>query len=333
LLETEEPEIIFPSLHEIYHSSRQTLERLLRKLRRQGQIGRGGHRRASVNNSRVGRSIRPVLYKPGRNTLAPTLTLLSALQRGRVPAGPGRIGIDQDDLMGWDKAERESMTLILLVDTSRSSYYYIEVFRQILGSLSQHFQRKRDRMGLIVLQGRQAVILNHPTHNFRVVSRSMAKLRIHGESPLADGLQKALAMARIERYRNPGSLSLVVLLSDCFPEPLLRLSDDLFEEPAYRNALSAAYLYKREKVNLLVINPSCAAVCDSKVGAGETLSERIASRAGGRLIKIHPTTERPRISSKEMATVMNGIESAFHGARSGAESRSLTAGALWIASE
>lgn len=311
---------LFPQLTEIYRTTRNAFERFLRKLRGRGAARARERRREGIVNMRVGRNARSVRYAPGRNLLAPIPTLVNALRNGRHRVGAHRVRIGRSDLRGWDKVERESLTLVLLVDTSRSSHYYIEVFRQILRSLTGHFNRKRDRMGLVVLQGRQARVLNHPTHNFRVVTNSMGKLLIHGETPLADGLQKALAMVRIERFRNPGSLSLVVLLSDCCPEPVETPFEDIFASRAYRDALAAARRYRREGVSLLVINPACAppdATPAVKNAPGERLSEMIVSAAGARLIKIHRRGEGAHFSNRQVDLVLDGIEAAFQKSRGG----------------
>jgi Mg-chelatase subunit ChlD len=154
-----------------------------------------------------------------------------------------------------------------------------------------------------------------------VVTNSMAKLKIHGESPVGDGLLKALAMARTERSRNPGSRSLVVLLSDCCPEPLTRRFEDIFDEPAYKEAVRAAQLYRRGRTNLLVINPVATAMRGATgeyLSPGVKLSEKIARGAGGRLMKIEHRSETSRISSREIAACLDGIEQAFQGGRASA---------------
>lgn len=266
-----------------------------------------------VRNARLGRDVRPVPYRPGANVLAPRLTVMNAA-RGRRLALPLRLR--RSDLMGWDKQERRSLTMILLADTSRSVHQYIEVFRQILQSMAGYFSQRRDRIGLITLQGRQARILNHPTHNYRVVTNRLGKLQIHGESPIADGLLKALEVAQLERFRNPSSRSLVVLISDCCPEPLTHRHDDLFDEPAYRDAIRHAGFFKKGRVQLLVINPACTPAHGPRAGRpgpGERLSERLASAAGGRLLKIPYRSSEQRVSAHELDRILEGMESLVTG--------------------
>ena len=177
--------------------------------------------------------------------------------------------------------------------------------------MTGYFNRHNDRVGLIALQGEQARIYCHPTHNFRVVSRGLGKLHFHGLTPLADGLFKSLSMARLERAKSPGSKSIVVLLSDCYPEPLTPGYEDKFDDPAYRNCISNARAYKREKVMLLLINPTFSSA-EARF-PGERLSIKIAEAAGGKLIKLFrpKDTRYSPPSRKELNIILQGIEESF----------------------
>lgn len=275
---------------------------------------RGSKKRKSVISDRSGRNIKIVRFKPGENTLAPLQTVVNSLGNGKYSLDKKSFSIGPADFVGWDKLERQSMTLVLLVDVSRSTFPFIRIFAEILDSLTGYFKLHQDRIGLISLQGMQARILNHPTHNYRVVIKSLMGLKVQGESPLADGLQKALAMVRLERFRKPGSASLVILLSDGYPEPLNAHCPDIFDEPAYRDTIRAASLYRRQAVSLLMINPSFQHEDQSQYLPGEKLSAIITRESRGRLIKLFRT---PGLASddryypptrNEIRQILNGIE-------------------------
>jgi Mg-chelatase subunit ChlD len=261
-----------------------------------------------VVSQTTGRYTRIVKYRKGESRLAILHTLLKAASNGHYNLNTKRFAIIDEDMMGWTRREYESLTLILLVDVSKSTWAFIKVFKEILRSLTDYFHKHNDRVGLISLQGLQAKIYSHPTHNFRVVARGLSLLKFHGETPIADGLQSALNMARLEKGKNPGSRSIVILLSDCFPEPLVRGSSDVMDDPAYRNCLTAASRYKKEKVMLLVINP--AFIGEEAELPGELLSQKIADASGGRLIKLHREKERrhAKLSPKEVEIIIKGIE-------------------------
>jgi Mg-chelatase subunit ChlD len=182
------------------------------------------------------------------NRLAALYTILNAVSNGHYELNERRLRIESNDLVGWQRLEYESLVLVLLVDVSKSTWPFIKVFKEVLASLTDYFSRHNDRIGLISLQGLQARTYSHPTHNFRVVARGLTRLQFHGETPLADGLTKSLSMARIEKSKNPGSRSLVILLSDCYPEPITCQFENKLDEPAYRNSINAAAPYRKAKV-------------------------------------------------------------------------------------
>jgi Mg-chelatase subunit ChlD len=241
-------------------------------------------------------------------------TLVQALYNGRYSPEKKIFNISSSDFVGWEKLERQSMTLVLLIDVSRSTFPFIRIFAEILDSLTGYFKLHQDRIGLISLQGMQAKILNHPTHNYRVVTKGLMSLKVQGESPLADGLLKAMAMVRLEKFRKPGSQNLVILLSDGYPEPLTGHCPDVFDETAYRETIRAASLYRKHGLSLLMINPSFRNTDEEKFLPGEKLSTVIAHQSRGRLIKLF-RDQSPMSDDRyypptrgEIRQILNGIE-------------------------
>ncbi|MGC9367763.1 MAG: vWA domain-containing protein [bacterium] len=219
--------------------------------------------------------------------------------------------------------EYESLTLILLVDTSNSVLLFAKSFSVIISSLTSFFHHHKDRIGMIVLQGNQAQIVNHPTHNIRVIIRGLKSLKIKGATPLADGIFKALSTAKISNKKNPGSKSLVVLISDCYPEPLSGNFSDLFEEPAYQNTLLAAGMYKKDKIPLLLINPNFYHENQENYFPGEKLSKKITDLSGGKLIKLfkyketstshtYLAKENVNLTKQDISEIINGIQNYFN---------------------
>ena len=231
----------------------------------------------------TGRNIRFVKYKKDENIIAPIGTIKNIILKSGIKKRDGRLVIHSSDFLGWRRQGFECITLILLVDVSSSTFPYIEVFSKMLQSLISYFNKNKDRIGLISLQRNQARILNHPTHNFRVILRSLGKLEIYGQTPLADGLLKALAMAKLERHKNEGSKSIVILLSDCYPEPITGKYENILDEPAYVETMNAASLYKKKKVKLLLIKPTGPTKKDLP---GEKLAKIIKERSGGKVLNL-----------------------------------------------
>jgi magnesium chelatase subunit D len=74
--------------------------------------------------------------------------------------------------------------------------------------------RKRDEVGLVAFRGRGAELLLPPTRSVELAAARLATLPTGGRTPLAEGL--ALASTTLERHqqRNPGTLPLLVLITD-----------------------------------------------------------------------------------------------------------------------
>lgn len=312
--------ILVPFTPAFVRATGSLLRGLIRRIRHGTRAARRGRRRRVIANPSTGRNIKLVPYRPAENLFAPLPTVLAALRRSRLRPGV-RLRIGREDLRGWGKVERESLTLILLIDVSRSTVQYVGIFAELLRSLAGHFQRNRDRMGLVSIQGRQAVVLHHPTHNYRIVTRHLARLSFRGETPLGDGLMKALMVGRLERFKNPGSQSLVMLLSDCCPEPILPGEIDPFDQPAYRDARTAAAHYARDRVQLMVLQvaPPPAPLRGQRPGLtpGDRLAAAIVQASRGRLLRL-PHREDGRLSRKQIDGVVLAIESMFDGGARGA---------------
>lgn len=316
----QEPAPLFESRRDLTGRFKAGLSRFLRKFAvKKSRSFRGGTKRKSVLSERAGRDIRVVPYRAGEHSLAPLPTLLRAAAGGGYDLRTRRFAVHGADLAGWEKLQRQSLALVLVVDVSHSTHPFVRSMAEIIDSLTGYFRTHHDRVGLIALAGPQARIINHPTQNYRVVTKGLLALKVHGQTPLADGLQKALAMIRLEKFRKPGAASLVILLSDCYPEPLTHAHPDIFDEPAYRESLRAARLYRSGRVSLLVVNPTFRHREGEQLYPGERLSAAIAEEAGGRLIKLFPSESTIRFdgegyappSAREIGQIISGIEDAL----------------------
>lgn len=289
---------------------RKLFSRFMRNIRKKKLQNRRSNRRNNIENLRLGRNVRTSQYRDYRDQLAVYPTIMRTVtEKGSIHLP---LRINRHQFMAWRKTEQESMTLIFVIDLSNSTYPYIPIFSKILDSTLGYFSRNKDRVGLITLQGRQACIHNHPTHNFRIVMKNLKALSVQGESPVADGMNKALQMASIEKHKNPDSNPLVIMLSDCFPEPITCKYDDIFDEPAYKNTLSAASLFKKNKVSLLLITPYDRAV--SEKNPGYKLSHMITENSGGKIIELRTSVDAMYVGNDKTAkTDFNDIDKILRG--------------------
>jgi magnesium chelatase subunit D len=203
------------------------------------------------------------------------------VSRGKSKGKP-KIKLNPSDLRIWIRQGRSSVTLVLIADASFSTHNFLPAVSKALGIVYRDAYRNRDRLGIIAFQKRSAQIMNHPTNNLRVALGNLARLVPSGYTPLADGLRKALQVFKQEKRRSPDFIPFAILVSDCFPEPLTHKYTDLFEEPAYLEVLKVSKNFRREKIPIVVINPSQGKDREGKFKSGTRLGMKIAGISRGR---------------------------------------------------
>ncbi|MBF0315579.1 MAG: VWA domain-containing protein [Oligoflexia bacterium] len=194
---------------------------------------------------------------------------------------------DREYFISFKKQAPASLTFIIAVDVSKSVQATIPLFSKIIKNILTSFKDRNDRIGLIAIQDNQSKILNHPTHNYRTVFKNLNKLSISGSSPLADGLKKAYLMYQIEKRKRPRSQAAVVLISDCFPEPITHKHEEIHEEPAYKDAVRMGYSYKQKRIPLLIIRPRYIIEgTEQLLLPGDRLGEKLRKVSGGTMITL-----------------------------------------------
>jgi magnesium chelatase subunit D len=187
----------------------------------------------------------------------------------------------KDDLVMWQLRAKISMTLAFIIDASASTRYFLRVIAHMLALLYRDAYRKKDKIGLVIFKENKAQVLIHPTRNYQLVLGSLVRIAPSGWTPLASGLEKALAILKEELRREREMIPCAVLVSDCFPEPLTHKYKDIFEEPAYQDVLRVANIYRREKIPIVVINPYHN-LEDEKLNHGTKLALSVARISNGK---------------------------------------------------
>ena len=81
-------------------------------------------------------------------------------------------------------------------------------------------------------------------------------------------------------------LTIILLISDCFPEPLQGGYEDLLDEPCYLQAFNAAETISESKINLMIINP--AASVGINKNWGQRLADKIEKETETKYLEVHP---------------------------------------------
>jgi magnesium chelatase subunit D len=143
------------------------------------------------------------------------------------------------------------VTIIMVLDISGSMIPFLDVVAKALGLLNREAYRMRDRLALIAFKEGSAYVLNSPTTNVNVVAGNITKLKASGNTPLADGMMKALEVVTAEKRRNKDIIPLIVVISDFVPNMPLKAPD---HTDPIADTLYVAGLLRKSRIPIIVIN-------------------------------------------------------------------------------
>jgi magnesium chelatase subunit D len=185
-----------------------------------GEAARGAGRIGALSASPC--SGRPAGARAGeprggaRLNLIETLRAAAPWQRLRAaaaPSGPQRVFVRASDLRVARLQQRAATATLFVIDASGSSALHrLAEAKGAINLLLAECYVRRDQVGVIAFRGRGAEVLLPPTRSLVRAKRSLAALPGGGGTPLAAGLQAALAMAA--QVRRAGAVPIVVLLTD-----------------------------------------------------------------------------------------------------------------------
>ena len=174
--------------------------------------------RRSTSLGPTGRYLRDQPMGEAGGPVAVVPTAVAAASRRATEAspgpGPGKTAL-ASDLREAVREQRTGNLVIIAVDTSGSMGAQRRIAAAkgaVLGLLADAYQR-RDRVALIAFRGEGAEVVLRPTASVEVAKARLAELPTGGATPLAAGLEAALALATgagADGGRNP----LLVLITD-----------------------------------------------------------------------------------------------------------------------
>jgi len=182
--------------------------------------GQAGEVRASTDGGRPA-GARAGFPRPGeRLNVVETLRAAAPWQplrrRERGPPRPGqprRLEIRKEDFRITRFQQRTETSVIFSVDASGSAA--LQRLAEAKGAVEQVLGDcyvRRDHVALIAFRGKAASLLLPPTRSLARVRRSLADLAGGGTTPLASGIDAALALALEARKR--GQTPVLVLMTD-----------------------------------------------------------------------------------------------------------------------
>ncbi len=226
------------------------------------------------------RSLVPRDRHPRDWALDATLRAAAPHQRARRAARPGAspaLLLEPRDLRQKVRETRLNNLILFVVDASGSmaARDRMAAAKGAVLALLLDAYRKRDLVGLIAFRGRGADLLLPPTSSVDLAETRLRELPTGGRTPLAHGLD--LARQTVERHRrsHPGTLPLLVLVSDCRANvPLVASQRDCLAEV---QALGAEL--QRQQIAAVVI--------DSEAGPLQLgLAVETAAALGARYLRL-----------------------------------------------
>jgi magnesium chelatase subunit D len=200
----------------------------------------------------------------------PATIRAAALQQGlREKPRDTALQILPRDIREKSRLYKAPMTIVLVIDLSKSMVYNIEQVKEAVLKLHQDAYRYRDKVGIVALKGMNALVVQHPITNLRVVANKLLKLHVSGFTPLAAGMLKAIEVLKEERHRDRSTIPVMVLVTDGNANvPLLkslqtgevRTFDPLdaaffkYEDMAVDDVISVSQVAKKQGIHTVVVN-------------------------------------------------------------------------------
>ncbi|GAH50786.1 unnamed protein product, partial [marine sediment metagenome] len=71
-----------------------------------------------------------------------------------------------------------------------------------------------DKIALIIFRGKEAVVLQKPTVNFKTAVNKLKKIEGKSYTPMAAGLKKVSELIRVEKLKDRNIIPIVFICSD-----------------------------------------------------------------------------------------------------------------------
>lgn len=232
--------------------------------------------------------------KPRDIHLPATIRAAAKKQKNRERSFKTALSICLEDVREKLRLYKAPMTIVFVIDLSKSMLFNIEEVKEAILKLHRDAYRYRDRVGIVVLKGTGAIVVQHPITNLRVVANKLLGLGVSGFTPLAAGMLKARQVLKEAKRRDRSTIPVMVIVTDGNANvPLtrsleadeIRTFDPLdlaffkYEDLAVEDVVSVSKMIKREGIFTVVVNTN--PVIAGWETSGFLITESIASITNG----------------------------------------------------
>lgn len=213
-------------------------------------------------------------------------TVKAAILDGSFERHPFHIRIKNRHFRYPVYQQKQNFNIMLVLDISNSVKWILKFMERIISLLTAQASVSKDKLGLIIFNDDRAQIMHYPTINVRHVIGTINTLAPTGTTPLAEGLKLAMQTLEHSKFQVTGMSNAIVLLSDCFPEPITGEHKDLIDEPVCQQILHTCDKISEHKIKLLILNPSLNNMSNYNQQIGYRLGEKAAERANGTFLNL-----------------------------------------------
>jgi len=210
-----------------------------------------GSRTRTRSENQTGRYVRATPTPPAVPDLALDATLRAAAPYQALRDRSNlALAITDPDLRHKVRERKIGRQVLLVVDASGSmgAKDRMREIKAAILSLLLDAYRRRERVGLVVFRGDQAVNALPFTHSIEVAQRYLRDLPTGGKTPLPHGLALALDLITKERAKHPKDAYLLVLITDG------KANVSLTGKPAMEEIKELAAQARTLGINALILN-------------------------------------------------------------------------------
>jgi len=211
---------------------------------------------------------------------------LYALESGSFTRVPFKINVKPTHYRYPVYSFKQDFNIMIVLDTSNSVSWVTQVIDKVIALITNSARNSNDKLGLITFNNEKANIIHYPTKNIHQIIGSINNTKTKGLTPLSEGLKKAVNVFTQNRFNLPGMANAIILISDCYPEPLTNKYKDLLDEPVCKEFLFECEKIAENKIKLLIINPI---LNESKINIdriGYRLAKLAVEKSKGNLINL-----------------------------------------------
>ena len=238
----------------------------------------------TVNKGRI------IRYSHEKKQPVPAIipTLKAALKAKHYNLKNHTFDLQKSDFRYPEKQQQVRYNIMLVLDSSKSISWVIPHVEKFIPILTSRVTQSKDMLGLICFNNDMARIYHHPTRNVKQVIGTINELEVEGLTPLGKGIELALQTFQMQQFKQAGMKNMILLISDCFPEPIKGGYDDILDEPSYQLVIKNAKQVKDSKTGLLIINPA-PITNKNKPNWGQKLAKKIVEITNCRYIEMPPS--------------------------------------------